>query len=1020
MLNASNDKRTMSWNFHNNLKTTRFLGVRLRGFFSLLSVLNTAAFAAIPIASIDRSESVDFEREVLPAFRANCLACHNQTKAKAGLILETPSAIRQGGRSGPVVVPGNPEESLLFRAASHLDEDSVMPPVGNKSNAKNLTPEQLGLLRLWIVEGAQGEVAGLSNIAWQPVHRRVHPIYSVALTPFGRYVAYGRGSEVVVYEIPARKMASRLRDPNLSGRRSHLDLVHSIAFHPEGNWIATGGFREVKLWERERRTEAFSLRIEPKDSVTAVGLSGDRLALGVGFRSGGVRVWELSTNKLLLHWRGEMEPVKQVSLSSGGSHVAVVFEGGTLKVIAVDGGGGSEKKTPKTGEAQASCWGNGSHHLAVAVVGGIELWRQNSMKAFERERKIEGKEIVGLASSSGDEGLLAVAEQEGRVRLFDWKTGRLKNELHLKSPLSQCLPSSWGNRLAAIAADGDAGLWNASSKKQTAILRGARKERKQVAERERLLRLFEGDGELAKKETEAAAKELEKETKREAKAATNFAEREAEADKALQKWEAAKKIYETANKKVKQLQNQVDRAEQSFKSAQLHSEKAIGKAKELAEQLRQEGEKPPAQTSKDIRQKLDQALKKLANLAFAAGQAKSNLERITAESGEQKKKASDEAKRAQKTLATEEANWNKARQLFSIAEHELQLAKKSIKQRKERRRKAAQSLREAEASIAAGREALSNAQSRLKTALSPFRSLDLSPEGERIVALDSSGRLSVWQAETGEELDYVSLESPHWIAARFLTELSILAVAGNGDCRVVSLAPNWALRRTWGEERGFVDRVNALAFSADGKWLASGGGEPSRSGEIKVWNWETMELIHNLEKVHSDAVFALEFSPNAQYLASGSADRFVRVVDLASGKTTHSFEGHTHHVLDVSWQANGRSLVSAGADAVVKIWDAIAGERKKNIEGFNKETTGVGFLGNKAEVLASSGDASIAVYGLDGKRRRIMEGARGFVFAESISADGRYIAAGGQDGVLWIWDASNGRALAAVTAETSE
>lgn len=1010
----------MNWNF-NNLKTIgkNFLRGRLRELFSILLVLNPAVFAAIPIASLDRSEPVNFEREILPAFRANCLACHNQTKAKAGLILETPATIRQGSRSGLVVVPGNPEKSLLFRAAAHLDEDSVMPPVDNKSNAKNLTAEQLGLLRLWIGEGAQGEVADRSNIVWQPVPQRVRPIYSVALTPLGRYVAYGRGSEVVVYEIPVRKMASRLRDPNLSGRRSHLDLVHSIAFHPEGDWIATGGFREVKLWEREIRMEDFSLRIEPNDSVTAVGLSGDRLVLGLGFQSGRVRAWELSTNKPLLHWRGKMEqPIKQVSLSSDGSLIAVVFKGGVLKVIAV--GGGSEKKTPETRDARLSCWGNGSHRLAVAVLGGIELWKQNSTNTFERERKIEGNEIVGLTASSGDGRFLAVAEQGGRVRLFDWKMGHLKNELNLKNPISQCLfLSDRGNRIAVTAANGNAGLWNAISKKQTAILRGARKEQKQVAERERLLRLFEGAGELAKKETEDVAKELEKETEREAKAETDLAERKAEADEALQKRETAEKAYETANKKVKQLQSQVDKAEQSFKNAQIRSEKAAGEAKELAKQLRQAAGKSPdsAQRLENIRQKLDQSLEKLANLAFAAGQAKSNLDRITAESGEPKKKATDEAKTAQKTLATEEANWAKAQQSLSIAEHELQLAKKSVQQQKAQSRKAVQLLREAEASIAEGREALSDAQSRLQTALTPFRSLDLSPEGRRIVALEPRERLSIWQAETGEELDYVSLESPRWIAARFLTELSILAVAGNGDCRVVSLTPKWTLRRTWGEEFGFVDRVNALAFSANGRWLASGGGEPSRSGEIKVWNWETMELVHDLKTVHSDSVSALEFSPDDQYLASGSADRFVRVVDLASGKTKHSMEGHTHHVLDVSWQADGRTLVSAGADAVVKIWDAVTGERKRNIEGFKKEATGVGFLGNKAEVLASSGDASIAVYGLDGKRRRVMEGARGFIFAESVSADGRYVAGGGQDGILRIWDAPSGKALLTVTAE---
>ena len=118
--------------------------------------------------------------------------------------------------------------------------------------------------------------------------------------------------------------------------------------------------------------------------------------------------------------------------------------------------------------------------------------------------------------------------------------------------------------------------------------------------------------------------------------------------------------------------------------------------------------------------------------------------------------------------------------------------------------------------------------------------------------------------------------------------------------------------------------------------------------------------------------------------------------------------------MDVSWQSNGRTLVIAGGDGMAKVWDVTTGERKKNIEGFKKEVTGVGFVGDKAEVLASSGDATIAVYGLDGKQIRSMEGTRDFVFAESVSADGRYAAAGTQDGALKVWDLPSGKVLTTV------
>src|SRR3954466_2185588 len=59
----------------------------------------------IPIAKIDRKTPVDFEKEILPVLKNNCLACHNRTTTKADLVLETPQDILKGGESGKVVVP---------------------------------------------------------------------------------------------------------------------------------------------------------------------------------------------------------------------------------------------------------------------------------------------------------------------------------------------------------------------------------------------------------------------------------------------------------------------------------------------------------------------------------------------------------------------------------------------------------------------------------------------------------------------------------------------------------------------------------------------------------------------------------------------------------------------------------------------------------------------------------------------------------------------------------------------------
>src|SRR5688572_28564668 len=115
--------------------------------------------SAIEIAEVKRDAPVDFAKDILPIFRANCIACHNEKDREGELVLETPEAIRKGGETGPAVVAGKGLESLLLRVSAKL-EKPFMPPRTNKVWAYPLTPQELGLLKLWIDQGAKGEGGG--------------------------------------------------------------------------------------------------------------------------------------------------------------------------------------------------------------------------------------------------------------------------------------------------------------------------------------------------------------------------------------------------------------------------------------------------------------------------------------------------------------------------------------------------------------------------------------------------------------------------------------------------------------------------------------------------------------------------------------------------------------------------------------------------------------------------------------------------------------------------------------------
>ena len=98
-------------------------------------------------------KKVDYTREIGPIFKQSCQSCHGQEKQMGGLRLDNREGALAGGYSGPVIVPGQSAESRLIHLVAGLKqkkEDLLMPMVGEK-----LTPEQVGLLRAWIDQGAE-------------------------------------------------------------------------------------------------------------------------------------------------------------------------------------------------------------------------------------------------------------------------------------------------------------------------------------------------------------------------------------------------------------------------------------------------------------------------------------------------------------------------------------------------------------------------------------------------------------------------------------------------------------------------------------------------------------------------------------------------------------------------------------------------------------------------------------------------------------------------------------------------
>jgi len=114
---------------------------------SRLSWLSVLVLVPASVFAADKEQTLTFEKDILPIFRARCIRCHAGVEPKAGLNLTSPSSLLTGGTTGAALRIRAAEFSLLYEKVS----SGQMPPVGQK-----LTAKEKGLIRKWINDGAEG------------------------------------------------------------------------------------------------------------------------------------------------------------------------------------------------------------------------------------------------------------------------------------------------------------------------------------------------------------------------------------------------------------------------------------------------------------------------------------------------------------------------------------------------------------------------------------------------------------------------------------------------------------------------------------------------------------------------------------------------------------------------------------------------------------------------------------------------------------------------------------------------
>lgn len=449
------------------------MGVRVAAV-ALLACLLAASAADEP------AEKITYQDHVQPIFRQHCFTCHSQSQAKSDLALDAFGAVIQGGASGAVVEPGDPDSSRLWMLVSHAEEPH-MPPEQDK-----LPEEKLALIKKWIelgaLENAGSQAAmrakpkfdlSISSGAGRPdggpvlpeglsrqplvVTPRPGAVTAMAASPWAPLVAIGGQKQILLYHSDSGELLGVLPFPE--------GLPHVLRFSRNGALLLAGGGRggasgKVVVFDVKTGQRAFEVGDE-LDVVLAADINEDHTLIALGGPQRLVRVYSAADGQLRFEINKHTDWIYSVEFSPDGVLLATADRSGGLFVWEADTAREYQNLRGHAGAVNDLSWRLDSNVLASAGEdGNCLLWE------MENGAQIKSFAAHGGGCSTVDflrDGRLATGGRDRQIKLWAGDGQPIKAFEPMPEINLQVVGTHDGRRVLGGDLAGDVTAWDAES-----------------------------------------------------------------------------------------------------------------------------------------------------------------------------------------------------------------------------------------------------------------------------------------------------------------------------------------------------------------------------------------------------------------------------------------------------------------------------------------------------------------------------------------------------------------------------